>query len=523
MLGNASNIDSCEVLSQRIDQIEEKLNRLNDTDPDMIPLHFLFADEAKSELKKIADLLYVKKSENGCYAYLVNQTNVLLQKANLLHYSLKEKKEVIETIFFQNAEHELLMENRVQAIYLLERALEYQSIYPDALILRAHLALEDNDFNYSVELLDVLYNRCEVNAAQEEKAMILSAKFYKKVYETGDSLIKSDHAAEALELFQFLEDFCHNMPTNYCNDDYYHGILKSQKGIYESYLAIATIAGKRGMKDVETQFLEYAQEYLDDHQELTAKLEDEQLYFPPEMKIEPRAEFAETSTATLPEVSQNDGQEVGLKEAENAPVLLDESIELLPMEDPRKIEIAEVGEIAAAELPVPKKDERVVPTHEFPKMEEEMALKDSLSEICNEQSKPKQVVSTKKDDQKSAEKVSASVVKKSGNVVVVKKSGSSYKPTSKVVTKVVSAQTVPATKKIESETSQTAIADTVSIESLQKRYHKIVDKALVLCINGDTEESLKLFLQAEKLEKQYAIQPDFRVAIMLGELKKLHE
>jgi hypothetical protein len=51
------------------------------------------------------------------------------------------------------------------------------------------------------------------------------------------------------------------MPVEDCNDDYYHGILRSREGVYESYLIIAKVAAEKENKEIERKFLEYAEEY----------------------------------------------------------------------------------------------------------------------------------------------------------------------------------------------------------------------------------------------------------------------
>ena len=60
---------------------------------------------------------------------------------------------------------------------------------------------------------------------------------------------------------EVLEHFCHNMPSGYCNDDYYKGIVLSREGVYDSYLSIAREAEKRGNHEMARKFYQYAEEY----------------------------------------------------------------------------------------------------------------------------------------------------------------------------------------------------------------------------------------------------------------------
>ena len=107
-------------------------------------------------------------------------------------------------------------------------------------------------------------------------------------------MIKTEHAAEALELFEILEAFCLNLPSSYCNDDYYHGLLRSKSGIYESYLAIVKAAIERGNPKVAALFTQYAQEYLEVHPYLkTYEPVVKEFSEKNVVKIEPKIESAE--------------------------------------------------------------------------------------------------------------------------------------------------------------------------------------------------------------------------------------
>jgi hypothetical protein len=62
------------------------------------------------------------------------------------------------------------------------------------------------------------------------------------------------------------------MPSGYCNDDYYHGILRSKVGVFESYLKIANVAKERSNLEMERKFLEYAITYLENNPDVMNEL-----------------------------------------------------------------------------------------------------------------------------------------------------------------------------------------------------------------------------------------------------------
>ncbi len=198
--------NSCDSLKNKLIHLESQVERLNTYDPDFIPLHRLLAIELITELNTFSKQLLKPEDGASCFSYLLTKSEKVLDKANTTYEILEEKNKVIETIFYENATHEFLDKNYIQSIYLLDRALEYNPYYPDALMLKTEILLQEKAFEQCVTLMDVLYNQCELDAASEEKAIILSNLFYARLYETGDALVKNDHAAAALEMFQFLEN-----------------------------------------------------------------------------------------------------------------------------------------------------------------------------------------------------------------------------------------------------------------------------------------------------------------------------
>ena len=64
------------------------------------------------------------------------------------------------------------------------------------------------------------------------------------------------------------------MPTDYCNDDYYKGIVQSKFGVYESYIKIADVALERGYPEIAHNFALYAQQYVEENKNEIACTEE---------------------------------------------------------------------------------------------------------------------------------------------------------------------------------------------------------------------------------------------------------
>ena len=275
----AQKID-CEKLVPLLNAKETQIKNLNLHDPDYIPLHYFVAQGIIKELDQLRDEVIPNFTACATITFneLINRYDELKKSVQLKHDSLMRLSKNVYLIFYEKARYEYQFNNEVDGDYFLQRSLQYNGTFPNAILLKLNKLLDRNRFDACLALLNTLYYETQLNDAQEIQAIEFTDKFYDKLYKTGDSLVKMEHAAEALELFEILEIFCHNLPSTYCNDDYYHGVLRSKSGIYESYLAIVRAAEERGNQKIAAHFIQYAQEYLDSNPHLKG-------YEPVERKI----------------------------------------------------------------------------------------------------------------------------------------------------------------------------------------------------------------------------------------------
>jgi len=260
----AQKID-CEKVTSFLNQKENQIAHLNLYDPDYIPLHYLIAQDIIKELEQFRNevIPYFTECSTITFGELINRYDALKADIQLLYDSLSWLNKKVYLIFYEKALLEYQFKNEIDGEYFLLRSLQYNEIFPNAILLKLNKLLDKNHFEACLSLLNTLYYETELDREQEMQAIEFTDKFYDKLYKTGDSLVKIEHAAEALELFEILEAFCLNLPSSYCNDDYYLGLLRSKSGIYESYLSIAEVAEKRGNPKIAAHFHQYAQEYLE--------------------------------------------------------------------------------------------------------------------------------------------------------------------------------------------------------------------------------------------------------------------
>lgn len=260
----AQQID-CEKIISFLNTKETQIGNLNLHDPDFIPLHFLTAKDIVKEFEQFRkDVIpNFTKCNEITFSDLINRYDELKNTLQIKYDSLSWLKTNVYLIYYEKALYEYQFHNETDAEYYLQRSLQYNDVFPNAILLKLNKLLDNNRFKECLLLLNTLYYDTQMDREQEMQSIQFTDNFYSKLYNSADSLVKIEHAAEALELFQILEIFCLNLPSSYCNDDYFHGVLRSKSGIYESYLAIAKVAENRDNQAIATHFYQYAQEYLE--------------------------------------------------------------------------------------------------------------------------------------------------------------------------------------------------------------------------------------------------------------------
>jgi len=269
------NID-CHTIEDFLLKSENKVKKLNIEDPELIPLHYFLALDIEKELdnfyQKIIPQLTTCKELN--YYETVTRFDDIVFKLSVKKLKLATLSKQVDSIFLNKAIRELYDYNHANALFFIDKSLQFNPVYPDALLLKTKILFEEKAYQECLTLLHTLYYEAPLQRKHEIKISDFNILFYSTLYYTADSLIKIEKATEALDLFKTLETFCTNIPVEYCNDDYYHGILRSREGVYESYLIIAKVASEKGNKEIEQKFLDYAEEYrAANRQELPQQLQ----------------------------------------------------------------------------------------------------------------------------------------------------------------------------------------------------------------------------------------------------------
>ena len=251
-------------LSKMFQRWDTRLSELNYEDPEIVSLHYLFLQDILKEMDKTGKQLNTTLARSPKVDFYATKQAFLRihNKAERINEVFTQRKSLVDHEFYLRAVEEMAYRDTTSAMYHLERALQYNSHNPDAMLLKCKILLAKRQFQPCVDLIHKVYTQTELNDEQENAVSDFTLELYDRLYTHGSDLVNNGRSAEALEVFLALEHFCNNMPSGYCNDDYYKGIVLSREGVYESYLTIAREAEKRGNREMARKFYQYAEEYL---------------------------------------------------------------------------------------------------------------------------------------------------------------------------------------------------------------------------------------------------------------------
>ena len=270
----------CAQVGEFLTSTEKRIAKLNPHDPELIALHYLFMQDIQKELQQFAEQTISQlatKCPNLPYYNTVSEYDRIAHIGRLKMDSLTRVYDRVDSIFYEMAQRTYANKHNDSTFYFLQRALQYNKTNPNVLLMKCQLSFEEKKYSSCLSTLQVLYHDCQLTEEHENSVSDFNMLFYTTLYQNADSLMKIDLASDALLLFKTLETFCTNLPPQYCNDDYYHGILRSKKGVYESYLKIARVAKERGFPDLEMKFLDYAEAYRKENEENLSQVLDDNL------------------------------------------------------------------------------------------------------------------------------------------------------------------------------------------------------------------------------------------------------
>ena len=133
----------CEKFESFLNEKETKIRKLNLYDPDYIPLHYFVAQEIIKELEQFKNEMVPKFPicANMTFNELINKYDKLRNDVQLKYDSLNVLHKKVYLIFYEKALYEYQSNNETDGDYLLQRSLQYNATFPDAILLKLNKLL----------------------------------------------------------------------------------------------------------------------------------------------------------------------------------------------------------------------------------------------------------------------------------------------------------------------------------------------------------------------------------------------
>ena len=161
----------CDSLEHELNNIEEKTNSISISDPELISLHYLFVLDLETELQHFYNqrITQWSRCDQIDFNKLINKYDRLRDQVRFLKDTLYILKDYVDQMFFDNAFLELQLKNYPQALYNINRSLEYKPFAVNALLLKLDILFEKKDYEKCLEVLNILYHEVSLDHQQEKR------------------------------------------------------------------------------------------------------------------------------------------------------------------------------------------------------------------------------------------------------------------------------------------------------------------------------------------------------------------
>ena len=131
----------CDSAESVFRKLNARLDQLNTEDPEIISLHYLFLQDILREMErfKTSTMPALPHCLSTDYYLVKSHFQKVAYRAGQMERLLGTRKGLVDRIFYNQAVEELHYRDTVNALYNLDRALEFNKYQPDALLLKAKL------------------------------------------------------------------------------------------------------------------------------------------------------------------------------------------------------------------------------------------------------------------------------------------------------------------------------------------------------------------------------------------------
>ncbi|MDY0014811.1 MAG: tetratricopeptide repeat protein [Bacteroidales bacterium] len=217
-------------------QWQKALDKINLSNVDLLPIYKFNLDDIENAAttyvsNQFENLLALSKVDNTNYLTKVSK---LFNRINTIkNYLASTLPEMDEMLYRKGKECEQ-QENYEKAVYYYQRSLDYNPTHCQSCLALSNYYIHQKNYTKPIGLLSNLYK----DTSQIIDNHSVANNLYQILLLTAEEEIKKNDYYSALKTLDTLENFCRQMPFNFCDSKYKLLQEEAKQGIYNAYFDV---------------------------------------------------------------------------------------------------------------------------------------------------------------------------------------------------------------------------------------------------------------------------------------------
>jgi tetratricopeptide (TPR) repeat protein len=217
-------------------QWQKALDKINLSNVDLLPIYKFNLDDIENEAtvyisNQFENLLALSKVDNT--NYLTKVSKLFNRIKTIKNYLTSTLPEMDEMLYRKGKECEQ-QENYEKAVYYYQRSLDYNPTHCQSCLALSNYYILQKNYTKPIGLLSNLYK----DTSQTIDNHSVANNLYQILLLTAEEDIKKNDYYSALKTLDTLENFCSQMPVNFCDSKYKLLQEEAKQGIYNAYFDV---------------------------------------------------------------------------------------------------------------------------------------------------------------------------------------------------------------------------------------------------------------------------------------------
>ena len=250
-------------LNSTLDMIKDKLNAIDFTVVDMIPVYKFQLDDIEKQLDDLRSIDYIKKLhlDKSDPIQFIQRLDEISVKTKQLKTVAEQYLKSMDFWYFRTGMENLAKKDTIQAIKFFKRSIEMNPLFPQSQYQLARIDLIRGNLLEATSRVQMMIDTMDGGDDYIRLFYELDNILFQKIIESGVILMDSSLYQEALTVFLKADSLCRVKKHIPCPSELYNLIANAKLGVYRSYLLIASRAVDSERLDLAMTYIDIALEY----------------------------------------------------------------------------------------------------------------------------------------------------------------------------------------------------------------------------------------------------------------------